>query len=109
MRSLNDVATPKVRKSPDPIPIDCLLSKRVETLFDRYGARAIAFLEHLPAAGKTMLHHLPDYSAQEITFLAKHERVARLEDVLLRRTAIALLGDATPPVISEIGRIVGAA
>lgn len=83
--------------------------KRVETLFDRYGARAIAFLEHLPAAGETMLLHLPDYSAEEIAYLVKQERVARLEDVLLRRTAIALLGDATAPVISEIGGIVGAA
>jgi glycerol-3-phosphate dehydrogenase len=86
-----------------------LSGKRVETLLDRYGARAIAFLERLPAAGETMLLHLPDYSAQEITFLARYERVVRLEDVLLRRTAIALLGDATGPVILEIGGIVGAA
>jgi glycerol-3-phosphate dehydrogenase len=86
-----------------------LSGKRVETLFDRYGARAVAFLEHLQAAGETMLVQLPDYSNEEITFLVKQERVVRLEDVLLRRTAIALLGDATAPVVSEIGGIVGAA
>jgi len=84
-----------------------LSSERVETLFDRYGARAIPFLEQLPAAGETMLRNLPGYSAQEISFLVKRERVARLEDVLLRRTSIALLGDATAPVIQEIGSIVG--
>jgi len=84
-----------------------LAAERVEMLFDRYGSRAVPFLEQLPATGETMLRHLPSYSVQEISFLVQRERVVRLEDVLLRRTSIALLGDATTPVIDEIGTIVG--
>jgi glycerol-3-phosphate dehydrogenase len=87
-----------------------LSSVRVETLFGRYGARTMTYLALLPpATSETMLHHLPTYSVQEITFLATQERVARLEDVVLRRTAIALLGDATEPAIAELGPVVGAA
>ncbi len=81
---------------------------RVETLFDRYGTRTKTYLAQLPPGGEIMLQQLPSYSAQEITFLVTHERTARLQDIMLRRTSIALLGDATEAAMAELGPLVGA-
>jgi glycerol-3-phosphate dehydrogenase len=52
------------------------------------------------------LASLPSYSRREIEFIARNERVLHLDDLILRRTLIGLLGEATPPVIEELAAIV---
>ncbi|WP_420131357.1 glycerol-3-phosphate dehydrogenase/oxidase [Rhodopseudomonas sp.] len=86
-----------------------LSEDRIAGLFDRYGVNASAYLASLGSGGETMLQSLAHYAKQEIAFIATHERVTRLDDVLLRRTPIALLGDASPPVIEEIAGVVAGA
>ena len=54
------------------------------------------------------LQSLPDYSQRELIYLAYEEKVLRLDDLLLRRTLIAMLGEAQSPVIAETAAIVGA-
>jgi glycerol-3-phosphate dehydrogenase len=80
---------------------------RAAQLFDRYGSRATFYLDRLTGSRETMLEKVRDYSVQEIVFLASEERVTRLDDIMLRRTTIALLGDASPAAIEEVASTVG--
>lgn len=82
---------------------------RVAELFARYGSRAASYLAQLPRPAEIMLKTASGYSEQEIAYLACQERVTRLADILLRRTTIALLGEASPAAIDEIGSIAGRA
>ena len=52
------------------------------------------------------LASLPRYSRREIEFIARNERVLHLDDIILRRTLIGLLGEATRPVIEELAAVV---
>ncbi len=65
---------------------------RAEVLFDRYGTRAIPVADFLGAGQDTPLGSLPDYSRREIGFLGLHEKVVHLDDLLLRRSMLAMLG-----------------
>ncbi|WGD30090.1 glycerol-3-phosphate dehydrogenase/oxidase [Ancylobacter sp. WKF20] len=82
---------------------------RAQVLFERYGTAAAARLEGIVPAVEIPLTTLPDYSYQEITAIAREERVVRLEDIVLRRTQIALLGQASHAAIAELGAVAGAA
>lgn len=76
---------------------------RVEDLLRRYGTRARAIAASL---GKdTRLGSLPDYSREELEWLIRNERVGTLDDLLYRRTAIAISGSLTPQTYQEIARI----
>lgn len=80
---------------------------RAGRLLDRYGtvaADVIAAIEADPADAP--LETLPDYSSGELRHLARTERVLHLDDLLLRRTAIAFTGQATPRAVTEVARIV---
>lgn len=64
---------------------------RVEELLDRYGATAeqIALYEGPKSA---RLPNASGYSVAEIEFLIRSERVVRLDDIVMRRTALAVAG-----------------
>jgi glycerol-3-phosphate dehydrogenase len=81
---------------------------RTATLLDRYGTAAESYLASLDGPDR-MLASLPRYSEQEIACIARNERVARLSDIVLRRSLVGLLGEASPEAITEIGGIAGAA
>ena len=79
---------------------------RVEQLLERYGttARAVALHEGaapIPLAGAM--------SEAEIDWIARHERVGHLEDILLRRTVLAITGQLSLPLCQRIAEIAGAA
>ena len=59
------------------------------------------------AAPETPLKNLPDYSVGEIRRLAAEEYVQHLDDLVCRRSIIALLGRATEPVLTELAEIAG--
>ncbi len=46
------------------------------------------------------------YSRREIEFMALNERVVHLDDMIIRRTFIGLLGEATRPVFEELAAVV---
>jgi glycerol-3-phosphate dehydrogenase len=79
---------------------------RLEELLDRYGTRAAGVVEFLGAASDRPLRWLPEYSEREIQFVAAQERVAHLEDLVLRRTLIGVLGQLTLNLLNELASVV---
>jgi glycerol-3-phosphate dehydrogenase len=53
------------------------------------------------------LKSLPEYTRREIMFLVQHEKVMRLDDLLLRRTMLAMLGHLTREIVQELADILG--
>lgn len=82
---------------------------RLELLLQRYGTRAAEVAAFLCAGPDAPLERHPDYSRREIVFLATCERVVHLDDLVLRRTPIALLGQLTPALLHELAGIVAEA
>lgn len=84
-----------------------LPAERVASLFERYGTRAedvATFLVRLPDAP---LKTIPGYSRRELAYIAETEKVVHLEDLLLRRSMLAMLGRLTRDSVEEIGQAVG--
>jgi glycerol-3-phosphate dehydrogenase len=75
---------------------------RLEVLFDRYGTRALDFVNHIIEHGDKPLKHHWSFSQQEIVYLGKEEKVVHLEDLVLRRTDLAKLGELTPLLLDEL-------
>lgn len=79
--------------------------ERLHTLFKRYGTYVAEVAEFMGAANDPMLEHVPDYSKREIMFIARNEQVVTLDDFLLRRSLIAMLGYATEEAVREVGGV----
>lgn len=78
---------------------------RLEVLFGRYGTRAADLVEHFVEHGDKSLKHHWSYSHQEIVFLAREEKIIHLEDLVLRRTNLAKLGELTPALLAELASV----
>ena len=85
-----------------------LPTERVQTLFHRYGARAEAVAEFISHQPDAALQSLPEYSRREIAFLASAEKVIHLDDLVLRRTMLAMLGQLTRTALDELAAALGA-
>jgi glycerol-3-phosphate dehydrogenase len=82
------------------------LSKdRLQVLFERYGTRAEAIASFMSGATDQMLRTLPDYSRREIIFLVQHEKVHHLDDFILRRSMLAMLGRLTQETLHELAGV----
>lgn len=81
---------------------------RAEVLLQRYGTRAGAYVDGLRARGEVMLSSAPDYAREEIRHIAATERVGGLDDILHRRTLLALTGRDRPAVRVEIAALLEA-
>jgi len=77
-------------------------SERVQVLFDRYGARAEQIATFISRGQDSLLKSLPSYSRREIGFLAQHEKIVHLDDLLLRRSMLAMLGRLTRDSVDEL-------
>ena len=84
-----------------------LPEQRLLVLLDRYGTRAEQVATFLVGGPDQPLEHHAGYSRREIEFIIRHEGVVHLDDLLLRRTAIALLGELTGELLEEIAGITG--
>ena len=87
-----------------------LYTWRVQELFDRYGTRAAniaSFIVREAGENDLCLDNHTDYTRGEITFLTRYEYVLRLEDLILRRTLLAMLGEISVGLIVELSQIVG--
>lgn len=82
---------------------------RLGVLLDRYGTRAHTVAAAIAAGQDAPLAHQPGYSRREIAYLAQHEKVIHLDDILLRRSLLAWLGHLTPALLEEIAGIAGEA
>ncbi len=79
----------------------------LKTLFERYGARAEAVANFIKRSSDAPLPSLPGYTRREIMFLAQHEKAVHLDDILLRRTMLAMLGLLTREAVEEIAAAMG--
>lgn len=79
--------------------------ERLEVLFKRYGTRAEAVATFMNGGTDQILRTLPDTSRREINFLIQHEKILHLDDFLLRRSMLGMLGRVTPEMIDELADI----
>ena len=71
-------------------------------LLDRYGTRAEGLAQFISAAPDQPLRSLPEYSRREIQFMASQESIVHLDDLILRRTIMALLGQLSLDLLEEL-------
>jgi glycerol-3-phosphate dehydrogenase len=83
--------------------------ERLEVLLDRYGTRAEEVAEFTCVAPDEPLRSLPAYSRREIQFLAEQEGVVHLDDLVLRRTIMALLGQLSFDLLVELAHVLAPA
>lgn len=85
---------------------------RIEQLLARYGTTAAAIVGYASISAcrdSDRLPGAPHYSRLEIDWIARFEFVARLSDIILRRTTIAIEAALTMDGLREIGTIAAAA
>jgi glycerol-3-phosphate dehydrogenase len=71
-------------------------------LLARYGAGALPLARRLAAAGDVPLLHAPDYSVAELAWLCRETGVVHLDDLVIRRTLLAIRGLVTDAALAEI-------
>jgi glycerol-3-phosphate dehydrogenase len=80
---------------------------RLEELFERYGTRAEAIASLMNGGTDFAIKSLPDYSFREIAYIVQHEKVIHLDDFILRRTNLAMLGRLTYEMVQELAEVLG--
>jgi len=76
-------------------------------LFERYGTRALGIARYIEAGADAPLASNPDWTRREVEFLIEHEKAVHVDDLLLRRSTLAWLGEATLPLVEELAEIIG--
>lgn len=74
---------------------------RAERLLARYGTRAAQVWEFVEQGDDAPLAG-GDLSTRELEWMVENEFVARLQDIVLRRTSIAFVGNADADVLEEL-------
>lgn len=88
-----------IRTIAESIAID---EVRMEQLFERYGTRAERVAAFCAETPDQALQHMPDYSKREIIFLMENEQVIHVDDILLRRSLLAMCGYVNDELLKEI-------
>jgi len=83
--------------------------QRLEVLLDRYGTRAEGIAQFMGAAPDRPLRWLPEYSEREIQYVTSEEIIVHLDDLVLRRTIMALLGQVTLGLLEELAALLAPA
>lgn len=83
--------------------------RRVRDLVSRYGSQATVLADHFASSGDAPLRHAPSYSATEVRYLCLHTGVARLSDLVIRRTLLAIRGQVTDALLAELADIAATA
>ena len=79
--------------------------ERLKVLFERYGTRAESVATFMNGGTDFILKTMPDYSRREIAFLIQHEKIYHLDDFVLRRSMLAMLGHLTREMIDELSGV----
>jgi glycerol-3-phosphate dehydrogenase len=82
---------------------------RLRLLFERYGTRLEEIADYLAAGNDQPLQYQPEYSQREVAYLARQEKVVHLDDLILRRTLLGMLGQVTAGLVVELAEVVGEA
>ena len=98
----------EIKRKLDGIAVGTSLSvERVQVLFERYGTRADQIAAFIGQVNDVPLKSLSSYSRREIGYIAQHEKVVHLDDFLMRRSMLAMLGRLTPELVEEICDVLG--
>jgi glycerol-3-phosphate dehydrogenase len=81
--------------------------ERLKVLFERYGTRAESIATYMNGGTDLILKSLPDFTLREIVFLIQHEKICHLDDFVLRRSMLAMLGRVNREMIDELARVLG--
>lgn len=81
--------------------------QNAQHLFDRYGTRAEEIALFMTQKADNPLKSLPNYSWREVAFLAQNEKIVHLDDLILRRTMLGMLGQLTRPALEELADAAG--
>jgi len=81
--------------------------ERLKTLFERYGTRAESIATYMNGGTDFLIRTLPDFTLREIIFLVQHEKICHLDDFVLRRSMLGMLGRVTREMIEELARALG--
>ena len=81
--------------------------ERLEILYGRYGSRFETIADFIKRANDEPLISVPGYSRREIMFLVLNEKVRHLDDLILRRTMLAMLGRLTKAGLEELVDVAG--
>lgn len=79
--------------------------ERLRELFDRYGTRSEEIAAYIAQGNDKALQHHPTYSQREVEFLVTQEKLVHFDDLVLRRSLIAMLGYLTPDLLNELADI----
>ncbi len=82
-----------------------LPESRTSDLVARYGSRTMEVAAYLKREPDEDLDPKSGYTIRELRFLIETEDVVHLEDLLLRRTSLALLGMLTPETVERSASI----
>ncbi len=93
-----------IQKISDETGLEGFRSKK---LFERYGTRALEIAHYLQAGADTPLASNPDFTRREVEFLVEREQALHVDDLLLRRSSLAWLGQARLPLVEELAGIMG--
>jgi len=77
-------------------------------LFERYGTRALEIARFVKATSAEALQSLPGWTRGEVQFLVECEKAVHVDDLLIRRSTLAWLGNVTRPMVQEMAEIMGA-
>lgn len=80
---------------------------RLEPLLGRYGTRALEAAAYIDRGPDQPLAHHPEYSRREIEWLVSEEMAVHLDDLLLRRTKLAMLGELSVELMEELASLQG--
>jgi glycerol-3-phosphate dehydrogenase len=83
-----------------------LPQERLATLSERYGTGADKVAAYLLSGGDAPLACHAGYSRREIEYIALNERVVHLDDLIMRRTLMGLLGEVNRPLLEELAAVV---
>lgn len=81
--------------------------ERLRILYSRYGSRSEAIATFIKRAEDEPLKFLPEFSRREIIFLVQNEKAMHLDDLLLRRTMLAMLGYLSKEIVQELAEVMG--
>lgn len=77
-------------------------AQRAAVLLTRYGSRAEQVIEYLEAGTDKVLDSTYELSIREVAYIAAHEQLGHLVDVLIRRTSLAFRGLVTGELLTEL-------
>jgi glycerol-3-phosphate dehydrogenase len=83
-----------------------LSQQRLAALIERYGTDAKKVAAYLQEGPDSLLSNHNGYSRREIEYLARHERVVHLDDLILRRTLMGMLGEINLLLLKELAVII---